>query len=330
LYQPFYLSVENLEQLVIDLSLTPTEQSILKKFLQTRGSKAFIKPAEIFRKRGYYNESIRILEDGLRNYPDFHAGRVLLAKDYYSIGNISRAKYELWPIIDQLAGNLIALKTILRISFLEGSEENVRKAFDNLQTVFHFDEEDKKLYNLYIDGGIDKARQSIVSDFKEKRINLKLSGLLDADILSFNANEKEETFSNNGPKKNSYFDGFEVVSTNDVFTKWIKTIESMDPHPLDTPHLEEMTMAELYIQQGKYEKALEIYKTINNSDSTLGVQRKIKELKKKLTTSLYNNSIDNSKQANTSNSNIGSLRKNLIKKKTTFLKNLLTRIEKRT
>jgi len=329
LYQPFYLSLDNLGQLVIDLSLTPTEQSILEKFLQTRNPRAFIKPAEIFRKRGYFNESIRILEDGLRNYPDFHAGRVLLAKDYYSIGNISRAKHELWPIIDQLAGNLIALKTILRISFLEGSEENVRKAFDNLQTIFHFDEGDKNLYNLYIDGGIDKARQSIINDFKEKRINLKLGGLLDSDILSFNTNEKEEALSNNSPQKNSYFDGFEVVNTNDVFTKWIKTIENMDPNPLNTPHLEEMTMAELYIQQGEIEKALEIYKMINKSDSTLGVKRKIEELKKKLTSSLYDNALKN-KQASNRNSNIGSLRKKLIKKKTTFLKNLLTRIEKRT
>ncbi len=257
------LRLSNIGVLAKDLSLTPEERQILERYLSASKTRAFLKPADIFRKRGYLDESIEILEEGLTHYPDFNAGRVLLTQDLLAKGEVRRAKMNLEPIMGELIDNPIALKVMLKISILEGDENLSKKYFDDLHNIFSFDEDVGFLYEKFVAGGVTKAKKSLIEEFHRKGVTI-----FPATGGSLQIQDSQK----------AYYDEYSVVNARDVFTNWIRSVQDIDDDPMENDNLESLTVAELHIQQGEYEKALKIYQDQQLRNDTEKISTRITQI----------------------------------------------------
>lgn len=98
--------------------LTSQEKEIIKRFEANPTGPAFVSVSELLRKRGYLDESIVILEEGLRKFPQYHSARAALAKDLFQKGLIPEAKKEVDVVLSKSPDNLMAQRLRLRIALL--------------------------------------------------------------------------------------------------------------------------------------------------------------------------------------------------------------------
>ena len=98
--------------------LTTQEKEIIKRFEVNPTGPAFVSVSELLRKRGYIDESIVTLEEGLRKFPQYHSARAALAKDYFQKGLMHEAQREVDVVLLKSPDNLMAQRLRLRIALL--------------------------------------------------------------------------------------------------------------------------------------------------------------------------------------------------------------------
>lgn len=262
-----------------ELKLDVGEKAVMDKYLKADRTRSFIKPSEIFRKRGYLDEAIDILEEGLSHYPDFNTGRVLLARNYFSRGDIKTAKAHLESIMDELVDNQMALKVMLQIHILQDDEEWVKKRFDELQGIFAFDKEVNGLYDSFLSGGLISVKEKVVRDFGKRGIKLKIAITSDSDSSTNSAEDQtqKELLPSDIDSK-AYYDEFQIVKTGEVFNSWIKSVEEVDPTTIEHPEI--LTVAELHFQKGDWQQALAAYHEALRFYPDEKIERRIVEIEK--------------------------------------------------
>src|SRR5580698_2425157 len=73
----------------------PYFREYLRRFREDPTSRVFAPLAEAYRRMGQVEEAIEICREGLEHHPDFHGGRVALAKCYIDKRLFAEARVEL-------------------------------------------------------------------------------------------------------------------------------------------------------------------------------------------------------------------------------------------
>ncbi|NBV50981.1 tetratricopeptide repeat protein [bacterium] len=84
----------------------------LRRLQQDPGSRVFAPLAESYRRLGRLEEAIEICQRGLEHHPDFHGGRVALAKCYIDKHRFEDAQRELERVVHLAPENLLAQKLL--------------------------------------------------------------------------------------------------------------------------------------------------------------------------------------------------------------------------
>jgi len=199
-------------------------------------SKAFAPLAELYRKAGYIDESLRTLKQGLKYNPSYVLGYLVLANCYFDLNQYNLAYDTLRPFIESHRENL----QLQRVFALICKELN---KFDEALIAFK--------YLLFLNPKDFEVAQKIKEI--EEQVNPVQDFLATEFALTpkINKTEKDEQ-QIDGWQQLSFFSKTvgNIVENNTVF---IAIGEESYDEPLNT-----VSIAQLYVNQGYLEKAEEV------------------------------------------------------------------------
>jgi competence ComEA-like helix-hairpin-helix protein len=247
------------------------EQNLEERARKDPSSKLFAPLADTYRKKGDTYEAIGILTEGLAHHPGYISARVLLAKCYEDLGNWDKAGDEWLNVIKLDSRNLVALKGMGQICHW------LRKP-----------EESGKWFRLYLeefpdDEVIRRNLARIEADLRKKedleKVETPPVDVQEVEIEDHPVVEsvEEEALESLEPVQDK---SVQHVSAGEYPAAEPDVVEEdvFEEEPVET-----MTLAEIYAQQGFFERAIDIYKRIlvNDPDSTK-VRERIDELERRL------------------------------------------------
>ena len=107
----------------------PYFREYLKRFQEDPTSRVFAPLAEAFRRLGRVDEAIEISREGLQHHPDFHGGRVALAKCLMDKRRYTEAREELQRVVRSVPENLLAQKLLGETNESLGNAEEALHSF---------------------------------------------------------------------------------------------------------------------------------------------------------------------------------------------------------
>lgn len=113
-------------------NLSKEEKSVIRKFQTDPTGASFVPVAELLRKRGYIEEAIVVLEDGVQNYPQYSSARASLARDYYSQGMFDEALKASEAVLTTTPDNALAQRINLKILVLLDKREEALARLKNI------------------------------------------------------------------------------------------------------------------------------------------------------------------------------------------------------
>jgi tetratricopeptide (TPR) repeat protein len=90
----------------------PYFREYLRRFQEDPTSRVFAPLAEAYRRLGRMDDAISICLEGLEHHPDFHGGRVILAKCYLAKNLLHEAKQELERVVHAVPENLLGQRLL--------------------------------------------------------------------------------------------------------------------------------------------------------------------------------------------------------------------------
>lgn len=90
----------------------PYFREYVRRFREDPTSRVFAPLAEAYRRLGQVDEAIEICREGLGHHPDFHGGRVALAKCYIDKKMHAEARQELERVVQAVPENLLAQRLL--------------------------------------------------------------------------------------------------------------------------------------------------------------------------------------------------------------------------
>lgn len=101
----------------------------LRRLQEDPTSRVFAPLAESYRRMGRIEEAIEMCQVGLQHHPDFHGGRVALAKCFIDKQRYQDAQFELEKVIQLAPENLLAQRLLGEALLAQGQEKQALHAF---------------------------------------------------------------------------------------------------------------------------------------------------------------------------------------------------------
>jgi tetratricopeptide (TPR) repeat protein len=157
----------NFKNLWAQLSgLTPQEKELIAQFENEPKATTCVASSDILRKRGYLDESIVLLEDTVRRFPNYMAARVALGRDYYTRGLFTEAQREIEFALTQTVENLMAQRLQLKISLLNNDIPKIKQAVEVLRALTPMDDFTRAAKE-YVDlGDFGSARNMVLAELR--------------------------------------------------------------------------------------------------------------------------------------------------------------------
>jgi tetratricopeptide (TPR) repeat protein len=113
-------------------NLTKDEKTTIQKFQTDPTGASFVPVADLLRKRGYIEEAIVVLEDGVQNYPQYSSARAALARDYYSQGMFDESLQATESVLSTAPDNTLAQRINLKLLVLMDRREEAMVRLKNI------------------------------------------------------------------------------------------------------------------------------------------------------------------------------------------------------
>lgn len=283
----------------------PKLKELHNRFKQNPKSRLFAPLAEAFRRQGKIEEAIQLCAEGLVHHPDFHSGRVALAKCLMDQQDWEEAKKQLEMVVEAVPDNLLAQKLLGRCHLKMGNRAAALQEFDKAIMlapedvdlaaqvkalepkipVVDSDSEEVVVKSVGEDFGddVEEVTGSLTStelpSLEGKTVNseptLVPSVSADGRIEMVPFNPEEETgaldrvlgFSEEDDEP----DGFRVEHVSDIFQ------EEDEKSEITTE-----TLGDLYFSQGQYDKSLKIFEKLAGCQSSPVLTKKIESCRIRL------------------------------------------------
>ena len=271
--------------------LNKKERRMVEDFAKNPRVSRLLLICEILKRKQYDQEVYELLSWGIKRFPDYLAARVSLSSMLYEKGLIQDA----WDCLGpegafDLSGNYLGLKLKLRLSVLLGFEGGASRALSQLEACGVRDGETSEIGKILHSGGLRAASALLIGEFRKNNQEVFLpaspsasakGGLQNPDDLS---QKPHPSFQDSGGiaeilanfAEDPGMKGFYVVPLSEVFSVENSAREDTAPDsPLDSP-----TIAEIYYNQGLYQKALKVYKNLlTTSPGNEAWKARIREIK---------------------------------------------------
>ncbi len=238
-----------INQLLRDKKLTEAEKDTLQRFSQDDKSRLFLQVYEILKDYNFADEAVETLTIGLQNHPQFTPARVALAKELFSRKIYSEALRILLEANDSFQNNYQAHFLCVNLGIILDRDEIVKKHIVFIRP--ESNAQAQKLISVYENEGIDSARRFLgIEDQQE--IALPKPGTLKKPTTIADFTDVDY--------RDAKFDRllhFHITSLDEVFHGEKNSHNQHAGAPLEST-----TIAELYLKQQHYGKALEIYRNL--------------------------------------------------------------------
>ncbi len=231
------------------------ERDLEEKVKENPSTRLFAPLADHYRKKGHIDKAIETLMRGLSFHPSYASARVLLARCYEDLAEWEKAREEWKRVLDIDSRNLVALKGMGEICRLFGEYEESRRWFRTYLEEFPDDDIVKeRLIELDSDlsGNADLTERE---DRQSTAIPVHKFG----ESLDLDKRDQEEVDSE------------------------VETAGDLEENYEEEDSVETVTLAEIYAQQGFYERAIEIFRRILSQDpGNQRIMERINDLKERL------------------------------------------------
>jgi tetratricopeptide (TPR) repeat protein len=289
----------------------PQFAEYLRRFREDPKSRVFAPLAEAYRRMGKVEEAIQICKEGLLHHPDFHGGRVALAKCYLDKKRYAEAKEELERVILTAPENLMAQK-LLGDTFLMLHQR--KDALHSYKMALLLAPQDvalsEKVYALEKSIASFTEGADLMAEFENP-----VTAPPEATVSAAHANDEKAQASVYADP----LDSIEQADINQVFSGTGLTLEEEpagDPvvesrinqilgfseedesqsesfhvesvaqvfgeEPVRNQEITTETLGDLYYSQGQFDKALRIFEKIQRSRPTPLIGRKVEAARAKL------------------------------------------------
>ncbi len=275
--------------LLASLPLTRTEREVVKRFEADPNGRTFLPVADILRSHRLVDESLELLSQGVDRHPGFTVARVVLARELLQKGMVQDS----WRVIEEspvpLRENLLAQKLRFRLAVLLNMDGVVRTTYQHLKSHQMLDAETKKLGDQIEVTGLERAREKLIQELRDRGTDPVLPGAKsaatvdqgdEASVAGTVSAGASSYFKAEGLDDDAALAGFHVVPLDEIFR----------PNDAGAPirgrsaggvELDSTTLADIYARQGHYGKALEVYRRLlrmaPNNDL---LRRKVSEIAK--------------------------------------------------
>jgi tetratricopeptide (TPR) repeat protein len=144
--------------------LTPQEAEVIKRYeADPRGSQ-FVAAAEILRKRGYIEEAIVIMEDGVKVFPQYHSARASLGRDYFLKGMMQEARNHIENVVARSIDNTMAQRMKLKLDIVFNDKDKVVEQLALMKKLIPDDDSTKSIRDLVAVGDWEGCKALVRSE----------------------------------------------------------------------------------------------------------------------------------------------------------------------
>lgn len=264
------------------LPLSRAEEAVVKRYASDPQGRAFLPISDILRQHKLIDESVEILVQGVERHPAFTVARVILARELFLKGLCEDAWMTLESCREPLHENVLAQRLRLKLAIILRQEADAHKCAAHLKAQRMLDEESSRLNEGLELMQFAAVREMLVKDLRHQGIPI-LDEILAPPAKPPSASQADTKPSNSPPDSPSAniterLLGFHVLPLREVFaTAWgpegdvIGTAGGVE--------LDSITLAEIYEQQGHYQKALEVNRRLLRlMPSSEMLKRKVAEI----------------------------------------------------
>jgi tetratricopeptide (TPR) repeat protein len=151
-------------------NLTGQEREFIKRFESDPTGPAFVAVSDILRKRGFIDESIVVLEDGLRKFPQYHSARAALGKDYFTKGLMRESLEEIGSVLARSPDNLMAQRLRLKLALIFDDRAEAWARLDLLKQLSPDDEFTRMVRGRLAVDDWSSARGALLTELERQGI----------------------------------------------------------------------------------------------------------------------------------------------------------------
>jgi len=279
-----------------DAPIPPEINKYLAILSKDPGSMVFAPLAEAYRKAGMLDEAIATAQDGMKLRPDYVSGMVALGRAYFEKGLLAEARENLEKVLVIAPDNIIAA----------GILEEIKKQWPVVRGQGPEVEIEAKAEDVRIEERPEVVEEAEIEELTELE---EFTELVEAEAEEKSGDFQVEEINFEAPEPGlglakEVKEG-EEEKTPDDMGSWVdETASELVEEPVSevfepearfrSPEVEEKearprkeittgTIADLYIKQGYFDKAIDIYQTLYDADpGNDDIKRKLDELKKQL------------------------------------------------
>jgi len=276
--------------LLNSLPLSRTERETIRRFRDDPAGRGFLPVADILRAHRLIDESLELLTQGVSQHPRFTVARVILVRELLGKGMVSEAWQTLEASPEPLRDNVLAQKLRLKLSVLMGEDAVVKATIQHLKLHQMHDSDSKRLAEQVELNGLAAAQTALLKDFSERGIDITLPATGKAIFHEVDTAPSLQSVADEpvvARALSAYFDpsevvedpaiaGFHVVPLDEIFRPGDSAGSRATSGGIE---LDSTTLAEIYVRQHHYSKALEIYRRLlRQSPGNDALRTKVSEL----------------------------------------------------
>lgn len=245
------------------------EISRLSDLLQNNpSSRLFVPLAEAYLQSDMLEEAMQVLRDGLSTHSSFVAARVMLGKVYLKTKQHLEAKEQFEQVIAIAPSNIPSLKGLAEIYQQDGLFAEAKTAY---KTILKIDPGDKEATTSL--ETLEGKPEATLGEFSQEREETLSPSALPGEIETSVPEITTEPLSKETPSEQNQEEAHSDLSPDEP------------PKPLE-PH-ENKTMAALYVTQGHYQEAANVYETLlkrnpEDHESQKGLEESLVHLRNNL------------------------------------------------